>query len=75
MMRGKQVGGDDPLGGLVVAIDGEGDALVQKGLFASLLAPAQLVRAQLRNASVQVRVMAADGSIRGEHLVIRRPRR
>ena len=38
------VGGDDPLGGLIFAIDGERDALVQKRLFASLLAPAELIR-------------------------------
>ena len=43
----QQVGGNDPLGGLVVVIDGEGDALVQEALLAGLLAAVQLFQRQV----------------------------
>ena len=45
-MRGRRSVGDDPLGGLVVAIDGEGDALMQEALLAGLLAAHQFLQRQ-----------------------------
>ena len=42
----QKIGGDDPLGRLVVVIDGEGDALMQEALLAGLLAAVQFFQRQ-----------------------------
>ena len=44
---GDDVEGDDPLGRLLVAIDGEGDAEAAEGGFGGLLAAVQLGRGQV----------------------------
>jgi hypothetical protein len=44
----QQIGGNDPLGGAVVVVDGEGDALVQKALLAGLLVAVQFFQRQRR---------------------------
>ena len=67
----QEVGRDDPLGGLIVAIDGEGDALLQEGLLAGLLAAAQLVGAAASaSRPSQRRVVRPHRAVGGEHLVI-----
>ena len=72
----QKVGRDDPLGRLVVGIDREGDALVQEGLLAGLLAADELVRRQRRQPAVERGVMIAALRRHGrEHLVIRRAQR
>jgi hypothetical protein len=42
----QQVGGNDPFGGAIVVVDGEGDALVQEALLAGLLAAGELFQRQ-----------------------------
>ena len=61
---------NDPFGRLIVGIDGEGDALVEEGLFAGLLAAAQLFRVEFGKFFVQRRAMRPDRAVGGEHLVI-----
>ena len=69
----QQIGGNDSLGRLIVAVDREGDALVEKRLFARLLAQFEFFGRQLRETAVQLRVMRPHAPIGGEHLVIRAP--
>ena len=66
----QQIGRNDSLGRLIVAVDRERDALVQERLLARLLAQAQLLGRQLREAAVELRVMRPHASIGGEHFVV-----
>ncbi len=68
----QKIGRDDPLGRLVVVIDGEGDALMQEGLLAGLLAAVQFVRRQGGEPAVQRRIGRPHRAVGGEHLVIGR---
>ena len=65
-----QVGGNDPLGGLVVVIDGEGDALMQEALLAGLLAAVQFLQRQGGQPRVHRRIGRARRTVGCEHLVI-----
>ncbi len=67
---GQEVGRDDPLGRLVVAVDGEGDALVQEGQLAGLLAALELAGGERRQPPVERGVVRADRAVGREHLVI-----
>ena len=66
----QQIGRDDPLRRLIVGVDGEGDALMEEGLFASLLAARQFFRRQSRNPCVEGGALGAHAAIGREHLVI-----
>ena len=55
---------------LVVVIDGEGDALVQEALLASLLAAAQFFQRQSRDTGIHGGIGQPDLAVAGEHLVI-----
>ena len=52
----QKIGRDDPLGRLIVGIDGEGDALMQEGLLAGLLAAVQFFQRQGGKARIQRRI-------------------
>jgi hypothetical protein len=67
----QKVGGNDPLGRLIVVIDREGDALMQKALLASLLAAIEFLQRQGGNARVHHRIRQARLAVAAEHLVIR----
>ena len=65
-----QVVGEDPLGALLLAVDREGDALVQERQLGRLLEIAQLVGGQLKHALVE-RAVGRPRRARGiEHLVV-----
>ena len=64
----QKIGRDDPLGRLVVAIDGEGDALVQEALFAGLLAAVQFVRRQRGKPAIQRRIGLRAACRRGANI-------
>ena len=66
----QKIGRDDPLGRLIVAIDGEGDALVQEGLFAGLLAAPQFFPVEFGEPAMQGRAVRPDRAVGREHLVI-----
>ncbi len=66
----QKIGRDDPLGRLVVAVDGEGDALMQEGEFAGLLAAQELAGRQRGQSPVECGVVRAHRAVGGEHLVI-----
>ena len=68
----QQIGGNDPFGGAVVVIDGEGDALVQEALLARLLAADQFFQRQGGNAAVERGIRWPCAAIRREHFVIGR---
>ncbi len=68
----QQIGGDDPLGGLVVAIDGEGDALMQEALLAGLLPAHQFLQRQAGEARIQGHIGRPGPAVGREHFVIGR---
>ena len=66
----QQIGGNDPLGRLVVVVDGEGDALVQEALLAGLLAAVEFFQRQGGKARVHRGIGRARLAVGREHLVI-----
>ncbi len=66
----QQIGRDDALGRLVIGIDGEGDALMQEGELAGLLAAMQLLGRQSGQPHIERRVMLSHETCVREHLVI-----
>jgi hypothetical protein len=70
MMRGMQVVGKDALGAARVAVDGEGDALVQKGDVGGLLAHGQFRRRQFQQSLIERIILRARASVWLEHLII-----
>ena len=65
----QQIVGEDALGRLVAAVDGEGDALVEEGQVRLLLAAQQLLGRQLQQLLVQLAVVTARLRLAVEHLV------
>ncbi len=72
-MRGRRSVGMIRSVALIVAIDGEGDALMQEALLAGLLAQSELFGRQFGEAAMQLRVMRPHASIGGEHFVVGAP--
>ncbi|MFN9544663.1 MAG: hypothetical protein ACK59B_16055, partial [Alphaproteobacteria bacterium] len=66
----QEVGRDDLLGRVLVAIDGEGDALVQEGLLAGLLAAHKFLRWQAGERLEQGGGFGTRQAIARKHLVI-----
>ena len=69
----QQIGRNDPLGRLIVAIDREGDALMQERLLAGLLPQSEFFGRQFGEAAMQLRVMRPHASVGGEHFVVGAP--
>jgi hypothetical protein len=65
----EQVVGENPLGPLVIAVDGEGDALVEECAIGGLLPEVQLRHGNVNEAFVQEAVVVAGNAARVEHLV------
>ena len=61
---------EDPFDGLVVAVDGEGDPLVQQGAVDPLLQAAEFIGGQLRQRLDQCIAMRPRPAGCGEHLVV-----
>ena len=66
----QQVVGEDAFGAARVAVDGEGDALVQKGEVGGLLARFQLGGRQFEKPPVEQFVLRPGEAVRCEHLVV-----
>ena len=67
----QKIGRDDSFGRLIVAVDREGDALMQERLLARLLPQAEFFGRQFGEAAMQLCVVRPHASVGGEHLVIR----
>ena len=66
----QRIVGEDALGALLAAVDGEGDSLMQEGKIGDLLAAAQLARLQAQNAAIQPVIVRTHHPVRGDHLVV-----
>ena len=66
----QQIVGEDALGAFFVAVDGEGDAFMQKGEVGGLLAAAQLFGSELEQRALHGLVMRTRDIVRAEHLVV-----
>ena len=69
----QKIGRDDPLRGLVVGIDDEGDALVQEALLSGLLVARELIRCQHQKAQIELCVMLPHMLLGGEHFLFAEP--
>jgi hypothetical protein len=65
-----QIGWDDALGRLIVAVDGEGDALMQERLLTSLLAQPELILRELNEPAMKLCVVGPHPAVGAEHLVV-----
>jgi hypothetical protein len=70
MIRGQEIGGDDPLGGALGAVDGEGDPLQQEEPLQRPLPPRQFGGSQGRHPGVQRIVVRSHLAARREHFII-----
>ena len=67
----QQVVGENSLGAFLASVDGEGDALMQKGQIGDLLAAAQLRGRKLANGVEKMLVMRADAARSVDHFIER----
>ena len=67
---GNAVDGDDPLVGLIVAVDREGDALIGEGAGDAFLDAGKLLGGELRQGVIKLTAMLARSSVLQEHLVV-----